>query len=394
MKNKIPTFVLLTVFLSLSAVPAHAALITQGAVFPGSVTSGTANSQVFVGYSNSDGTLTINSSTGGNGITELTTSNTGGGGIVAGVGNLGDVIGTVNVIGDGTAGSASINMPNKSIDLGTDLGSAGVLNVYNGASVYAGWLTVGARNGANGAVTVHGEGSLIEIADEFGGITVWFGSELGRTGVLVRDGGRIAALDGMYEGVIAIGANYAPPSEALVTLNNEGTLQGAVEIQQNGILQGDGGIVDGELRLFGGTLSPGLSPGTLNITGDANLLDGLLQLEWDSPTSYDVLNIGGALTLGADLMIDLVFSDIAPTVIDLADFFNASSFDIGAFDFGTQFSASFAPGYTGSGTASVSFFGGEIYTVSNAVSIPEPPMSALFALGFLGYLFKKRRQIR
>lgn len=109
---------------------------------------------------------------------------------------------------------------------------------------------------------------------------------------------------------------------ATLTVRSGATLNGDVNVYEGGELNGADGTIVGDVLIDGGMLAPGNSPGTLNIDGDLDLLSGLVELEITG-LAQDLINISGNLTLGADVLIDLVFS-ISPNdiIIDLADFFD------------------------------------------------------------------------
>lgn len=109
---------------------------------------------------------------------------------------------------------------------------------------------------------------------------------------------------------------------ATLTVRSGAIINSDVNVYKAGVLDGADGTIIGDVLIDGGTLAPGNSPGTLNIDGDLDLLSGVVELEV-TDIAQDLINISGDLTLGADVLIDLVFS-INPNdiIIDLADFFD------------------------------------------------------------------------
>lgn len=79
--------------------------------------------------------------------------------------------------------------------------------------------------------------------------------------------------------------------------------QNGIEVGSQGILGGDGGsFVANTINInTGGTLSPGNSPGILNITGDLALNGGdiLFEIAGNQAGQFDVLNVDGDVSLNA-----------------------------------------------------------------------------------------------
>ncbi len=387
--------IILGFFTYLFVSQANATLISTGAVYPNlTSSSGTTSQQITVGFNGSQGYMLVDYLTFGNGITTLSSSYPGSIGLVVGHTNGG--AGKVDVLGNGTAGSASIDLPN-SIVVGSGGGSPrGDLNVVNGGTVHTDHLQVGTGAGGNGGVTVSGAGSLIEVTDPgFGSVQI--GNAGGSGAVLVENNGRIRApVSTIFpEYGIMIGDPNDPAFNARVTLNSGGTLEGNIAVTDGGKLLGNGGVIVGDLLVDGGTVAPGLSPGELTVLGDANLADGLLQLEWEGIANHDLLTVAGALTFGPDLIIELIFGSLPLATIDLTDFFLGSQggtvINVDDFDFQSQLMVSFAS-TADSGIASVSLFGQDTRTFEN-VSVPEPSTVVLLTLGLLG-LNGVRRKFR
>ena len=94
-----------------------------------------------------------------------------------------------------------------------------------------------------------------------------------------------------------------------------------------GVLMGNG-TVTGSVAVGNATVAPGSSPGTLTINGAfAMSPDGHLQIEIDSLTSFDVLNILGAATLDGslDIIVDSVYAHTGIQVGDAFDVLTAGS---------------------------------------------------------------------
>jgi hypothetical protein len=116
--------------------------------------------------------------------------------------------------------------------------------------------------------------------------------------------------------------------DGTLTIATAGTVFApVVSVDASGELNGAGDIVGNVLN--NGLVSPGSSPGTLDVSGNfAQNAGGVLKMEIASTSSVDQLNIGGALMAGGTLDVDLLsFSPVAGNTFDLFDF--ASS--IGSF---------------------------------------------------------------
>lgn len=152
---------------------------------------------------------------------------------------------------------------------------------------------------------------------------------------------------------------------------------------QGGTLTGNG-LITGSVNNSGGLLSPGMSAGKLEITGQLTMgptssmlieLGGL-----DQGTTFDWIDVGGTATLGGELIIELI-GGFVPDLSDTFTFLTANSV-VGEFD-------------------SITFVGGQsldVVYLSNGVqltnvAIPEP--SSLWLVGLVAGLaiFRRRRQL-
>ena len=234
-------------------------------------------------------------------------------------------------------------------------GGDGTLNVLNGGTVRTTWLAVGDSTGffyhtpGNGQLTVTGDASTsansrVEVGDlltigQYGGtgrvdvqnlgvlnaqrVYVNFGDTGGGQGSLVvHSGGQVnisQSLTTWANGSVDVtsGGKVVIGQAALGTTVDAGT----VLVGYNGTLAGTG-TIQGNVVGAGGTISPGHSPGTLNITGDVTLSSDtvlLLQVAGTGAGQFDVLNVSGALDLN-NATLNLVFlNGYVPTAGDLVN---------------------------------------------------------------------------
>jgi len=175
----------------------------------------------------------------------------------------------------------------------------GVLE-HGGAGVHCDTLVVGGSTpSATGILTVvsTGSGSTLEVR---GNAQVGVGS--GRGEVLLASSTAGMSIDGtMTIGNPAGGRGGG--AVALVDAQIFGT--GTIVVNRNGSLVGTGTITVPKIRA-GGVISPGLSPGTLTIDGELEMLpDGKLVIEYAglNPGEFDVLHVTGPTTLDGRLEV-------------------------------------------------------------------------------------------
>ena len=141
--------------------------------------------------------------------------------------------------------------------------------------------------------------------------------DAGNSATLSIDSGWLNAAEGVQVGsdagdgsliIAAAGTLFAP----IVNVGTQGELSG------NGVIVGN--------VLNNGLVSPGNSPGTLDVSGNfAQSVGAVLKMEIASTTSFDHLDIGGTLFAGGTLDIDLLsFNPSAGDTFDLFDFASAT----------------------------------------------------------------------
>jgi len=172
-------------------------------------------------------------------------------------------IGTVNI-------SGSTSLWNNSLDLyvGNGPRSDGTLSIAGGARVNSRSGYVGNQTGSTGIVTIAGFNSRWVNA-----VSLYVGAGGGSGSLTVTDSGAVQA--------------------ATITIHPLG------EVRGNGTLIGN--------TQNGGLVEPGTSVGTLSVTGSyTQTIDGQLQVELASASSFDRLLVTGGATLGGTLEISLL----------------------------------------------------------------------------------------
>lgn len=218
-----------------TAISARATLITSGQTFPSTPsTLENYNGQISVGYGGQAGSLEVNASPSGNGITSAE-----GSGLL--IGRDTGSTGTVTVTGDGSAASAKISIFDG-IGIRLTQGGAGSLSITSGglvegreSNIYLGGQgltgTAGSAvttiDGANSLLMTQ-QGSVGESWERDGGrIYVGFDGQSHST-VTIANGASMQALnggvgDGGDDGSIWIGTSADPGSTAIVNVDGAGS---------------------------------------------------------------------------------------------------------------------------------------------------------------------------
>lgn len=170
-----------------------------------------------------------------------------------------------------------------------------------------------------------------------------------------------------------------------------------VFVQRNGILDGNGGTIIADVILDGGIIAPGASPGIMNIDGDLEILDGLLQIEIAGTGAgmYDQLNITGDLIASLGFDIEISFLDsFVPQAGDVFNFLNVAG-DSSVFDTPSLINFSVIGGGFFGNNAQLDFASGGLRLISDTSVAPVPlpagfPMLLAGLVG-LGWLGKRRK---
>jgi T5SS/PEP-CTERM-associated repeat protein len=253
--------------------------------------------------------------------------------------------GTVTVTGTGSTWTVDGDLALGGSAFATPTAASGTLTIANGGTVEVSGSTIIHTNNPSTINLQSGGTFIVNVFDPSGGTFNWTGGSLVMTGDFQGDLG----------------------------VTTQATLGGT-------------GAVQGNLT-NAGLVSPGLSPGTLSVTGDFTQdADGETLFEiggLDAGVDYDVLDVGGAVSLDGVISVALI-SAFNP---QLGDSFSVLSFD-SFLDNGFAFDLSLAP--LGSGLAwDTSLFS----TSGNLVVVPEPTGPIMVGLGGLvmAILWRRRR---
>ncbi|MGH6932431.1 MAG: beta strand repeat-containing protein, partial [Dongiaceae bacterium] len=203
-----------------------------------------------------------------------------------------------------TGGSILINGGEDGAVATVGAAGTGSLEVSAGGQVTIGTSTsgvtfVGANGGGVGNVLVDGEGSALKAGED---LVIGTVSEFGTAGagtVMVTNGGTISA-------------------------GTAGNFEADIWVGLGGTLGGNGTII-GDVNVVGGTILPGVSPGTLNINGDLVVNSGFMVFEFGGTTagSFDVIAVTGQVVVVAPLVtFDFTY---APMAADSIAFITAAN---------------------------------------------------------------------
>ncbi|MEX2308097.1 MAG: hypothetical protein WD738_10920 [Pirellulales bacterium] len=227
------------------------------------------------------------------------------------IGHVEGSIGEVTVDGSGSTWTIGDNL-----SIGNNDGN-GTLYITNGGQINSGYGTIAQQSVATGEVTVDGIGSTWTITNT---LTV---GVFGNGTLNVTAGGNVASSVG-YIGyysdstgevtVDGLGSTWTTGGDLYVGYGGDGTLtvtNGALVDPANvivgalGTIRGDGKILSNVQN--SGLVSPGTSPGALQIYGDyTQNLAGELLIELASASSYDQLLVTNVATLLGTLTVNLI----------------------------------------------------------------------------------------
>jgi len=169
---------------------------------------------------------------------------------------------------------------------------------------------------------------------------------------------------------------------ATLTVRSGGVITGDVKVNKDGILNGDGGTINGNVLVDGGTIAPGNSPGTLVIDGNLDLGTGILEFEIGEFES-DFLIVNGDVAIGEDLIISLLFELNSPSLeLNLENFFGIG----GSLTIDPNFSLADnieVHGLTSNASVTVNFLGEQVI-LQNTSPVPLPPAIFLFSAALVG----------
>ena len=265
---------------------------------------------------------------------------------------------------------------------GTD--ASGTVQTGDGADTVNNSGTV--QNDAGSiAIALQGGNDTLNVT---GGSAVVAGSIDGGTGTNTMTVAPGAGGTFSYAGQIT---NFSSVTVGAGKLNLAGTatVDAAVTVGSGGILGGTGSLLQSVSLQNGGEIAAGNSPGTLNIAGNLDLVNGsgfTFELGANAANS-DLVAVGGALNFTGSGTVVFNFIDLGlvPGSYDLITFGSLSGLTLSNLALGTT-----PLGFTGNfaiDADSVSF-------VVTATAIPEPSTYALLiCLGVFGIICYRRRRL-
>jgi T5SS/PEP-CTERM-associated repeat protein len=198
----------------------------------------------------------------------------------------------------------------------------GLVQVLDGGLISSNRGVIGEGAGSDGHVTVAGDNSRWT---NVGSLEV---GVLGEASLLVQNSGLVSVGT-----VLRIGDNDVVDVSVAGRVNVGGGAAGdlgSVRIGSGGTLVGNGSIV-GDVIVQGGTVSPGLSPGVLDITGNYSQTNGSsLGIDLAALSSFDKLLISNEAMLAGTLQVSLT-GGFMPAPGDSFEILHAEQGVVGAF---------------------------------------------------------------
>lgn len=313
------------------------------------------------------------------------------------VGRVSGGRGFMDVINGGQVLVNSNGQLSPGINIGRDAGSAGVLSIEGAGSqvVVTGPAVASPTLAQNGAINVgrSGDGILNVLAggklinDAEGIINI--GRDAGSRGNAV-----VSGAGSLLNAGAQLNVGLAGGGEGILRVaNGAHVVAGMTTIGPGGMLTGSGGFLFGGVRVLGGVISPGSSPGTLVVVGDLDLADGLLLLEafGDSPDQIDHIDVQGRIVIGAQAQIEIMLGFNPSSPLSFLSATDGIEIDP---DFaGPQVFALAGGDVPGGGTVAIDI-GGRRFDVVVQAAVPAPGTLGLIALALaaLSYIANGRRR--
>lgn len=292
-------------------------------------------------------------------------------------------------VGNGTTSNGQVNIDGagSSVDINTftvigntstgqmDVSNEGTLNtdVLAVAGSGHGELNINSGGTVNVTGTDEGEGAVIGLFP-------------GSSGVVTVDGSS-SSLNVTKELAIGGLVGLLPGGNGTLTLKNGGTVSSdIINVNASGSINGNG-TIQGNLFNLGGTIGPGLSPGVLNVDGNFDFIDGLVEIEiaGTSLMLFDQLDISGMANLaGGEVKFNFINSFL-PNVGDMFEFLTA--------DLGVSGSENLLYSIMGLGSG-LDYVVNDLGTslvleITQAATVPEPSAWLLLSIGLIFLGFRK-----
>lgn len=260
-------------------------------------------------------------------------------------------------------------------------------------------IGIGDREGANGEMNMSG-GSTLSDGGSAGNVQIGQWDPTGNDGGIGKLTVSGAGTKFDVSNAIDVGQGIgAGSSQGILKVENSGEVTaGSVNLYKGGTLMGNGGTINANVNLKGGTIAPGASPGTMTINGNLTPTAGTLEIQiaGTNAADYDHLIINGDLNAATPLNVHLSF--LNSFQLHLGDTFSFLQV-LGLINApGSPFNV-FADGYA-SGDFAIASSGGtfSLTTIALTATTPIPAALPLFAsalggLGFVGWR-RRRRQSR
>lgn len=207
---------------------------------------------------------------------------------------------------DGTPSSGSgFSLGGRS----ANISGQGTLNVESNAQVTVSgggeFVGIGRNQSGSGTINVK-SGGMVTIENNANSFGV-FMAPTANAGIAELN---VDGSDSLFDAgkVLYVGVDGGPANSAIanVTITNDGAVKAdKIVVGGGGTISGDGSLIGERIVNNGGTIGPGVSPGTLTIDGNYEMIDGVLEIEIAGLNSgeFDLLDITGTANLSGGTIL-------------------------------------------------------------------------------------------